>query len=162
MLLSVTKSCPNFRNPIDYSTPGFGVNHHFLEFTQTQVHWVYDVIQPTHTCRLLLLLPSIFPGLRVFSNELTLHQVANVLSLSFSINPSNEYSGLIFFRIDWFDLLAVQGTLKSLLWHNSSKVLILQRSTFFMVQLSHLHMSTGKIIALTRQDLCWQSDVSAF
>jgi len=92
----------------------------------------------------------------------SLHQVANVLSLSFSINPSNEYSGLIFFRIDWFDLLAVQGTLKSLLWHNSSKVLILQRSTFFMVQLSHLHMSTGKIIALTKQDLCWQSDVSAF
>ena len=72
MLLSVAKSFPNFRNPVDYSTPSSGVNHHFLEFTQTQLHWVYDVIQPTHTCRLLLLLPSIFPGFRVLSNELTL------------------------------------------------------------------------------------------
>ena len=72
MLLSVAKSFPNFRNPVDYSTPSSGVNHHFLEFTQTQLHWVYDVIQPTHTCRFLLLLPSIFPGFRVLSNELTL------------------------------------------------------------------------------------------
>ena len=108
-------------------------------------------------------LPSIFPGLRVFSNQLALYiRQLMYWSFSFSISPSNEYSGLISFRIDWFDLLAVQGTLKSLLWHNSSNVLILQHSTFFMVQLSHQYISTGKTIALTRQELCWQSDVSAF
>ena len=100
----------------------------------------------------LLLLPSIFPSIRVFSNELALRKRRpKYWSFSFSIGPSNEYSGLISFRIDWFDLFEAQGTLKSLLQHYSSKTLILWCSAFFMVQLSHLYMTTGKIIALTIQ-----------
>ena len=103
-------------------------------------------------CHPLLLLPSIFPSIRVFSNESVLHiRYPKYWSFSFSINPSNEYSGLISLRIDWFDLLAVQGTLKGLLQHHSSKASILQCSAFFMVQLSHPYMTTGKTIALTRQ-----------
>ena len=99
----------------------------------------------------LLLLPSISPRIRVFSNESVLHnRWPKYWSFSFSINPSHEYSGLIFFRIGWFDLLAVQGTLKSLLQQNSLKASILQHSAFFTVQLSHLYMTTGKTIALTR------------
>ena len=102
-------------------------------------------------CHPLLLLPSIFPSIRVFSNESVLHiRWPKYWSFSFSINPSNEYSGLISFRVDWFDL-TVQGTLKSLLQHHSSKASILQRSAFFMVQLSHLYMTTGRTIALTRR-----------
>ena len=98
-----------------------------------------------------LLLPSIFPSIRVFSNESVLRtRWPKYWSFSFSISPSNEYSGLISFRVYWFDLLAVQGTLKSLLQHHSSKASILWHSSFFMVQLSHLHMTTGKTIALTR------------
>ena len=101
-------------------------------------------------CRPLLLLPSIFPTSKVFSNESALHiRWPKYWSFSFSISPSNEYSGLISFRIDWFDLLAVQGTLKSLLQHHSSKASILWCSAFFMVQLSHLYITTGKTIALT-------------
>ena len=103
-------------------------------------------------CRLLLLLPSVFPSIRVFSNELGLHiRWPKYWSFSFSTSPSNEYSGLISFRMDWLDLLAVQGTLKSLLQHHSSKASILQRSVFFMVQLSCPYMTTGKTIALTRR-----------
>ena len=103
-------------------------------------------------CHALLLLPSIFPSIRVFSNESALHiRWTKYWSFSLSISPSNEYSGLISFRIDWFDLLAVQGTLKSLLQHHSSKASILWHSTFLMVQLSHPYMTTGKTIALTRQ-----------
>ena len=99
----------------------------------------------------LLLLPSIFPSIRVFSKESALHIMwPKYWSFSFSISPSNEYSGLISFRIDWFDLLAVQGTLKSLLQHHSSKVSVLLHSAFFMVQLSHPYKTTGKTIALTR------------
>ena len=99
-----------------------------------------------------LLLPSIFPSIRVFSNESVLHiRWPQYWSFSFSISPSNDYSGLISFRMDWLDLLAVQGTLKSLLQHRSSKASILRRSTFFIVQLSHPYMTTGKTIALTRQ-----------
>ena len=102
-------------------------------------------------CCPLLLLPLIFPSIRVFSNESVLHiRWPKYLSLRFSISPSNEYSGLISFRIDWFDLLAVQGTLKSLLQHHSSRAWILPCSAFFMVQLSHPYMTTGKTIALTR------------
>ena len=102
-------------------------------------------------CRPLLLLPSIFPSIRVFSNELALSiRWPKYCSFNFSINPSKEYSELISFRIDWFDLLAVQETLKSLLEHHSSKVSILHCSAFFMVQLSHPYMTTGKTIALTR------------
>ena len=103
-------------------------------------------------CHLLLLLSSIFPSIRVFSKESVLHiRWPKYWSFSFSISPYNEYSGLISFRIDWFDLLAIQGTLKSLLQHRSSKASILRRSAFFMVQFSHPSMTTGKTIALTRQ-----------
>ena len=101
-------------------------------------------------CRPLLLLPSIFASIRVFSNESVLHiRRPKYWSFSFSISPSNEYLKLISFRIDWFDLLADQGTLKNLLQHHSSKASILQCAAFFMVQLSHLYMTTGKTIALT-------------
>ena len=103
-------------------------------------------------CHPFLLLPPIPPSIRVFSNESTLHvRWPKYWSFSFSISPSNEHPGLISFRMDWLDLLAVQGTLKSLLQHHSSKASILQCSAFFIVQLSHLHMTTGKTIALTRQ-----------
>ena len=102
-------------------------------------------------CHPLLLLPSIFPSIRVFSNESALFiRWPQYWSFSFNISPSNEYSGLISFRMDWLDLLVVQGTLKSLLQYHSSKALILQRSAFFIVQLSHPYMTTGKTIALTR------------
>ena len=105
-------------------------------------------------CCPLLLLPSIFPSIRVFANESVLHiRWPKYWSFSFSISPSNEYSGLISFRMDWLDLLAVQGTLKSLLQHHNSKASILQRSAFFMIQLSHPYMATGKTIALTRRTL---------
>ena len=115
-------------------------------------------------CCPLLLLPSILPSIRVVSNELALHlRWPEYWSISFSTNPSNEYSGLISFRMSWFDLLAVQGTLKSLLQYHSSNASILRCSAFFTVQLSHPYMTTGKTIALTRQtELCWQSNVSAF
>ena len=103
-------------------------------------------------CQALLCLPSIFPSIRVFSNELALCiRWPNYCSFSFSISPSNEYSGLISFRIDWFDTLAIQGTLKSLLQHNNSKASIFWHSALFMVQLSHPFMTTGKTIALTRR-----------
>ena len=105
-------------------------------------------------CRPLLLLPSVFPSIRVFSYESLLQiRWSKYWSFSFSISPSNEYSGLISFRMDWLDLLAVQGTLKSLLQHHSSKASILLRSAFFTVQLSHPYMTTGKTIALTRRTL---------
>ena len=103
-------------------------------------------------CRPLLLLPSIFPSIRVFSNESALHiRWPKYWSFSLSISPSNEHPGLISFGMDWFDLLAVQGTLKSLFQYHSSKASILQRSAFFIVQLSHPYMTTGKTIALTRR-----------
>ena len=102
--------------------------------------------------RPLLLLPSIFPSIRVFSNESTLHmRWPKYWSFSFSISPSNEHPGLVSFRMDWLDLLAVQGTLKSLLQHHTSKASILRHSAFFTVQLSHPYMTTGKTIALTRR-----------
>ena len=113
-------------------------------------------------CHPLFLLPSILPSIRVFDNESALRvRWSKYWSFRFSISPSNEYSGLISFRIDWFDLLAIQGTLKSRLQHHSSKASILQCSAFFMVQLSHPYMTTGKTIVHYR-DLCLQSDVSAF
>ena len=112
-------------------------------------------------CCPLLLLPSISPSIKVFSGELALHIRWPVRSFSFRISPSNEYSGLISFRIDWFDLLAVQGALKSLLQHHSSKTSILQHSAFFMVQLSHPYMTTGKTIALTIQNFV-SKVISAF
>ena len=117
----------------------------------------------------LLLLPSIFPSIRVFSNESVLHiRWSKYWSFSFSISPSNEYSGLISFRIDWFDLLAVQETLKNLLQRHSLKASILWCSAFFIIQLSHLYVTTGKKCDYWKshnfdyRDLCQQSDVSAF
>ena len=119
-----------------------------------------DSVMPSNhliLCRPLLLLPSIFPSVRVFSNESALHmRWPKYWSFSFSISPSNECSGLTSFRMDWLDLLAVQGTLKSLLQHHSSKASILWCSAFFIDQLSHPYMTTGKTIALTKTDLCWQ------
>ena len=137
---------------MDCSTPGLPVHHQLLELSQTHVHWVDDAIQPFHPLLSPLLLPSIFPSIRVFSYESVLCiRWPKYWSFSFSINPSNEYSGLISFRIDRLDLLAVQGTLKSLLQHPSSKASILQHSAFFILQLSHPGMTVGKTMALTRQ-----------
>ena len=136
---------------MDCSMPGLPVHHQFPEFTQTLS--LESVMPSNHLilCRPLLLLPSVFPSIRVFSKESVLHiRWPKYWSFSFSISPSNEYSGLISFRMDWFDFLAVQGTLKSLLPHHSSKASILWRSAFFIVQLSHPYMTTGKTIALTR------------
>ena len=114
-------------------------------------------------CRPLLLLPPVPPSIKVFSNESTLHmRWPKYWSFSFRIIPFKEHPGPISFRMDWLDLLAVQGTLKSFLQHRISKASILQCSAFFTVQLSHPYVTTGKTIALTRWDLCWQSDVSAF
>ena len=115
-------------------------------------------------CYPLLFLPSIFPSIRVFSNESVLCIMwPKYWSFSFSLSLSNEYSGLISFRIDWFDLLAILGTLKSLLQHHSSKASILLHSAFFTIQISHPYMTTGKTIALTKcMELCWPSNVTAF
>ena len=149
---SVAQSCPTLCDPMDCSTPGLPVHHQLLEFTQTHVHWVGDAIQPSHP----LSFPSppaftLSQGIRVFSNESALRiRWPEYWSVSFSISPSSEYLGLICFRMDWLDLLAVQGTLKSLLQHHSSKALIHWCSAFFIVQLSHPYMTTGKTIALTR------------
>ena len=135
------------------STPGLPVHHHLLEFTQTHVHRVGDAIQPPILCRPLLLLSPIPPSIRDFSNESTLRmRWPKYWSFSFSIIPSNEYPGPISFRMDWLDLLAVQGTLKTLLQYHSSKASILQHSAFFTIQLSHPYMTTGKTVALTRQN----------
>ena len=137
---------------MDCGMPGLPIHHQPPELVQTHVHWVSNVIQPSHPLLTLLLLPSIFPSIRVFSKESVLCiRWPECWSFSFSISPSNEYSGLISFRMDLLDLLAVQGTLKSLLQHHSSKASILWQSAFFTVQLSHPYMTTGKTIALTRQ-----------
>ena len=136
---------------MDSSMPGLPVHHQLLEFTQTHVHWVGDATQPSHP------LSSPYPPTfnlsqhqGLFKWDSSSHQVARVLEFQFNISPSNEYSGLISFRMDWLDFLAVRGTLKSLLQHHSSKASILWRAAFFIVQLSHLYMTTGKTIALTR------------
>ena len=131
--------------------PGFPIHHQLLELAQTHVHRVSDANQASHPLLSHLLLPSIFPSIRVFSNESVLCiRWPKYWSFSFNISASNQYSGLISFRIDWFHPLAVQGTLTSLLQHHSSKESILRRSAFFIVQLSHPYMTTGKTTALTR------------
>ena len=131
---SVTQSCLTLCDPMNCSTPGLPVHHQLLEFTQTHVLWVGGAIQSSHP--LFLLLPSIFPSIRVFSNESALRiRWTNYWSFNFNISPSNEHPGLISFRMDWLDLLAVQGTLKSLLQHHSSKASILLHSAFHIVQL---------------------------
>ena len=133
------------------STPGLPVHHQLLEFTETQVYRVSDAIKPSHPLLPLLLLPPIPPSIRVFSNESTLcMRWPNYWSFRFSIIPSKEISGLISFKMESLDLLAVQGTLMSLLQHHSSKASILRRSAFFTVQLWYPYMTTGKTIALTR------------
>ena len=136
---------------MDCSMPGIPVHHQLSEPTQTHVHHVGDAIQPSHPLHPLLLLPSIFPSIRVLSSEPVLCiRWPKYWSFSFSISPSIEYSGLISFKMDLLDLLAVQGTLKSLFQHHISKASILWCSAFFVVQLSHPYMTTGKTIALTR------------
>ena len=148
---SVAKSCPRLCDPVDCSTPGLPVPHYLLEFAQVHVHWINDAIQP----------PRRLPPSSPFAFNLSQHQDLfqwvisshwwpKYWSFSFSINPSNEYSGLISFQSDWFDPLAVQGTLKSILQPHSSKTSILWCSVFFMVQLLHPYITTGKTIALTR------------
>ena len=142
----------NSCDPMDYSTPGLPVYHQLLGFSQTHVHWVGDSVQPSHP----LLSPSP-PALNLSQHQGLFKWVSffyirwpKYCSFSFSISPSNEYSGLISFMMNWLDLLAVQGTLKRLLKHLSSKASILQHSAFFIVQLLHPYMTTGKTIALTR------------
>ena len=135
---------------MDCSKSGLPVHHQLLRLTQTHVHRVSDAVQPYNPLLSPSPLPSIFPSIRVFSNESVL-LIRLPKYWSFSIHPSNEYLGLISFRIDWVDLLAVQGTLKSLLQHHSSEASILRHSAFFIVQLSHPYMTTGETIALTRR-----------
>ena len=146
---SVSQSCPTLCNPMDWGTPGFPVHHQLLELASI------ELVMPFNHLILycpLLLLPSIFPSIGVFFNKSVLHiRWPKYWSLSFSISSSNEYLGQISLRNDLFDLLAVQGTRKSLLQHHSSKASILRLSAFFIVQLSHPYMTTGKTIALTRQ-----------
>ena len=149
---SVAQSCPTLSHSMNCSMPGLPVLHHLLELAQTHAHPVSDAIQPSRVlCRPLLLLPSIVPSVRAFPmSQFSSGDQSIGVSASAS-SPSNEYSGLISFRIDWFDLLAVQGTLKSLLQHHSSKASVLRCSPFFTVQLSHPYMTTGKTITLPIQ-----------
>ena len=152
---SVAQLCPIICDPMDCSTPGLPVYHQLPEFIQ--LISIESVMPSNHLilCHPLLLPPSIFPSIRVFSNESVLH-VRWPKYWSFSISPSSEYSGLISFRVHWLGLLAVQGTLKSLLQHHSSKASVLWCSSFFIVQLSHPYMTTGKTIALlAKQCLCF-------
>ena len=149
--ISSVQSCPTLCDPMHCSMPGLRVLHQLPELAHTHAHQVSDAIPSSHPLSSPLLPPSIFPNIRVFSNESVLRiRWPKYWSFNFSISPSNEYSGLISFRIDWFDLFAVQGTLKSLLQHHSSKASILWHSAFFMVQLSHPYMTAGKTIALNR------------
>ena len=150
-LSSVVQSCPTLCNPMNHSIPGFPVHHHYHSIPKPMsIESVMPSNQLILCCPLILLL-SIIPRIRVFSSESGLHiRWPKYWSFSFNISPSNEYSGLIFFRMHWLDLLAVQGTIKSLLQYHSSKASVLQRSAFFVVQLSHPYMTTGKTIALTR------------
>ena len=134
---------------MDCSTPGLPVHYHLPEFTQTHVHWVCDAIQPSHPVILFSSCLQSFPASGSF--QMSQLFASGGQSFSFNISPSNEHPGLISFRMDWLDLLVVQGTLKSLLQHHSSKASILLHSPFFIVQLSHPYMTTGKTIALTRR-----------
>ena len=144
---SVAQLCPTLCDPMNHSTPGLPVQHQrldLLKLTSTE-----SVMPSNHLilCRPLLLLPAMFPSIRVFSNESALCiRWPKYWSFSFSISTSNEYSGLITFRMDWLDLLAIKGTLKTLLQHHNFKGSILQHSAFFIVQLSHPHMTNGKTV----------------
>ena len=147
---SVSQSCLTLCDSMNCSMPGFPIHHQLLESTQTHVHWSVMPCNHLILCRPLLLLPSIFPSIGVLKWVSSLQQVAKYWSFSFNISSSNEHPGLISFRMNWLDLFTVQGTLKSLFQHYSSKASILWRSTFFILQLSHPFMTTGKTIALTR------------
>ena len=140
---AVTQLCPTLCDPMSCSTPGLPVHHQLPEFTQTHVHQVGDAIQPSHPLSSPSPPAPNPPSIRVFSNESTLRmRWPKYWSFGLSISPSNEHPGLVCFRMDWLDLLAVQGTLKSLLQHHSSKASILWCSAFFIVQLSHPYMTT--------------------
>ena len=159
----VVQLCLTLCDPMDCSTPGFPVLHHLPEFVQTHVHWVNDAIQPSHP-----LLPPSPPAFnlsqhQVFSNERALHtRWPKYWGFSLSISPSNEYSGLISFRMDWFEFLAVQGTLKSLLQHHSSKAMSsLTLSLLYGPTLTSIHIY-WKNHSFDYMDLCWQSDASFF
>ena len=149
---SVAQSCLTLCDPMNHSTPGLPVYHQLWSLLR---HTSIESVMPSShliLCRPLLLLPPIPPSIRVSSNESVLHiRWQKYWNFSFNISPSNEHPGLISFRMDWLDLLAVHRTLKSLLQHHSSKASILRCSAFFTVQLSHPYMTTGKPIALTRR-----------
>ena len=143
---SVAQLCLTLCDPMDCSMLGFPVRHQLLELAQTHVLLVGDAIQQSYPLSSPFLPPSIFPSIRVFSNESVLHiRWPKYWSFSFSISPSNEYSGLIYFRMDRLDLFVVQETLKSLLQHHSSKASILQHSAFFIIQLSYPTVRTGHV-----------------
>ena len=150
MVCSVTQACPTLCDPMDCSTPGLPVHHNYWSLLKLMS---IESVMPSNClvlCCSLLFLSSVFPSIRVFSNESVLCiRWPEYWSFNFSISPSSEYSGLISFRMDWLDLLAVQRTLKSLHQHRSSKASILQCSALFTVQLSHPYMTTGKTIVLT-------------
>ena len=148
----MAQSCPTLSDPMSCSTPGLPIHHNSQSVSKPMC---IELVMPSNhliLCHPLLLLPSIFPSIKVFPSESALHiRWPKYWSLSFNISSFNEHPGLICFRMDWLDLLAVQGTLKSLLQHHNSKASILQRSAFFMIQLSHPYMTAGKTIALTRR-----------
>ena len=149
---SVTPSCPTLWDPMNWSTPGLPVHHQLQSLLKLMS--IQSVMTSNHLilCRPLLLPPSIFPSITVFSNESVFRiRWPKYWSFSFSLSPSNEHPGLVYFRMDWLYLLAVQGTLKSFLQHHSSKAPILQCSAFVIVQISHPYMTTRKTIALTTQ-----------
>ena len=148
---SIAQSCPTLCNSMNCSTPGCPIHHQLLELTQTHIHWISDAIQPSHPLSSPSLPPfNLSQHQGLFKWVSSSHQVAKLLELQLQHIPSNVYSVLISLRIDWLVLLAVQGTLKSLLQHHSWKASILRCSAFFIVQLSHPYMTTGKTIALTR------------
>ena len=154
---SVTQSCLSLCNPMNHSTPGLLVHHYSCSPPKSISIESVMTSNRLILCGPLLLLPSIFPSIRVFSNESARHiRWPKYWSFSINISPSNEYPGLISFRMDWLDILEVQGTLKGLFQYHSSKESILRCSAFFIVQLSHPYMTTGKTIALTRWMLAKQ------
>ena len=158
---SVAQSCPALCDPMDWNTPGFPVHQQLPELVLKLIS--IESVVPSNRLILCcpLLLASILPSIRVFSNESVLHiWWPKYWSFSFSISPSSEHSGLISFRMDWLDLLAVQGTLKRLFQHHSSKPSVLQHSAFFVVQLSHPYVTTDH--SFLSMELCQQSNVSAF
>ena len=159
---SLAQSCLTICDPMNGSMPGFPVLKCLPEFAQTHVHWVIDVIQPPHPCCPLLLLPSIFLSIRVFSSELVLCiRWPKYWSFNFSISPSNKYSGLISFRIDWFDLFEAQGTLKSLLQHQFENINSWALSLLYGLTLTSIH-GYWKSLSFDCMYLCRQNDVSAF